>query len=270
MTSTIQGTTEERLGGDVLLRRDGPIVWITFNRPQARNAMTFSMWEELVHICDELEDDPDLRVMVLSGAGDKSFVAGTDINEFKAFTDPKHALDYEQRIGNVISRLDAFPRPTIAMIRGYAVGGGASMAMACDMRICTPDAKFGVPIARTLGNTLATGGLARLVDLVGPARTKELLFTAKMIEADAALNIGLVNEIVEPDNLEERTREIAETIAGHAPITIKTVKEGVRRILELRRPERFEDLIVEAYMSDDFKEGVNAFLEKRKPDWQGK
>lgn len=270
MTGTTSPTVEERLDGDVLYRREGPIAWITFNRPQARNAMTFAMYEELVKVCDDLEDDPDFRVLVLTGAGDKAFVAGTDINQFQTFTDPEHALDYESNIGKVIDRLESFPRPTIAMIRGYAVGGGASMALACDLRICTPDAKFGVPIARTLGNTLATGGLARLVDLVGPARTKEMLFMAKMVTADEGYTMGLVNEIVEPDDIEARTQEIAETIASHAPITIQTVKEGVRRILELRRPERFQDLILRAYMSEDFKEGVSAFLEKRKPEWKGR
>lgn len=270
MTGTTSPAVEERLGGDVLYRREGPIAWITFNRPQARNAMTFDMYEELVRVCDDLEDDPDFRVLVLTGAGDKAFVAGTDINQFRTFTDPDHALEYEANIGKVIDRLESFPRPTIAMIRGYAVGGGASMALACDLRICTPDAKFGVPIARTLGNTLATGGLARLVDLVGPARTKEMLFMAKMVTAEEGYTMGLVNEIVEPDDLETRTQEIAETIASHAPITIQTVKEGVRRILELRRPERFQDLILKAYMSEDFKEGVNAFLEKRKPEWKGR
>ena len=271
MTSTTSATSAA-VGQDVLFRREGRVAWLTFNRPESRNAMTFEMYQEIVRVCDGLENDDELRVLVLTGAGDKAFVAGTDINQFKTFTDPEHALDYESRIDAVIGRLERFPKPTIAMIRGYAVGGGAQLALACDMRICAPNARFGVPIARTLGNCLSTNGFARLVDLVGPARTKELIFTARMIDAEEGLAIGLVNEIVEMDQLEARTTELAETIAGHAPLTIQTAKEAVRRVLEYRRPERSanQDLILKAYMSEDFKEGVYAFLEKRKPDWKGR
>ncbi len=137
---------------DVLFERKGPVAWLTFNRPEARNAMTFAMYEEIVRVCDEIEQDPDIRVLVLTGAGEKAFVAGTDISQFQTFTNPEHAIDYEARIDRVVTRLETVQRPTIAMIQGYAVGGGAALAMACDMRIVAPDAKFGVPISRTLGN----------------------------------------------------------------------------------------------------------------------
>ena len=256
--------------GDVLCERQGAVVWVTFNRPASRNAMTFAMYQTLVEICDAVERDPDIRVVVLRGAGDKAFVAGTDISQFQTFTNPQHALDYESRIDTVIARLEAFARPTIAMVRGFAVGGGASIAFACDLRLCTPDARFGVPIARTLGNCLSTNNYARLVDLIGPARTKELIFTAKMLGAADAQAMGLVNEICEPEALEERVRAVAETIAGHAPLTIQVTKESIRRVLIHRRPERAEDQVLKAYMSEDFKEGVNAFLEKRKPVWRGR
>lgn len=258
------------VGTDVLYERNGPVAWLTFNRPEARNAMTFAMYEEIVRVCDEIEQDPEIRVLVLTGAGEKAFVAGTDINQFKTFTDPEHAIDYEARIDRVLTRLETVKRPTIAMIQGYAVGGGAALAMACDMRIVAPNAKFGVPISRTLGNTLSTNGYARAINLIGPARTKEMIYTAKMIDAESARDIGLVNEIVEPEQLRERVQELAEQIAANAPITIQVCKESVRYVLEHTMPPKNEELLLQAYMSEDFKEGVNAFLEKRKPQWKGR
>ncbi|MBX6341052.1 MAG: enoyl-CoA hydratase/isomerase family protein [Thermomicrobiaceae bacterium] len=254
---------------DVLFERRGPVAWVTFNRPESRNAMTFAMYDTLARICDQVEADPEVRVLVLTGAGDRAFVAGTDISQFRTFTDPQHALDYETRVSAVVGRLETLARPTIAAVRGYAVGGGASIALACDLRICAPNARFGVPIARTLGNCLSMSNYARLVDLIGPARTKELIFTARMIDAEEAKAMGLANEIVPSEGLEARVMEVAELIASHAPLTIQVTKEAVRRILDYRRPERDEELILRCYMSEDFKEGVDAFLEKRKPRWKG-
>ena len=255
---------------DTIYEQRGAVAWLTFNRPQARNAMTFAMYEEIERVCDVVEADPDIRVLVRTGAGDKAFVAGTDISQFQTFTDPQHALDYEARIDRVISRLERVARPTIAAIRGVAVGGGASIALACDLRVCTPESRFGVPIARTLGNCLSTSSYARIMDLIGPARTKELIFTAQLVGAQDARAVGLVNEVVASEQLEVRVTELAEQIAGHAPITLQVTKESVRRVLDERRPARDEELILRAYMSDDFREGVRAFLDKRKPVWTGR
>lgn len=250
--------------------RQGAIAYLTFNRPDARNAMTWAMYEGLYDACEWVDQDDRVRVLVLRGAGDKAFVAGTDISQFRAFTTPQQALDYERSGNRHIGRLEAMRKPTIAMIRGYCVGGGAGIAMACDLRLASPDAKFGVPIARTLGNMLAHQNLARMIDLIGPSRTKEILFTARFVEADEGRAIGLFNQVVDADRLEERTREVAEQIAANAPLTIRTTKEGVRRILASRRIEEADDLILMAYMSEDFKEGVSSFLEKRAPRWQGR
>jgi enoyl-CoA hydratase len=254
---------------DVLYELNGPVAWVTFNRPQARNAMTWAMYDALVRICDHVEAQPDVRVVVFTGAGDRSFVSGTDISQFQTFDNPQDALDYEARMDRVIGRLESLQRPTIAAIRGYAVGGGASIALACDLRYGTPDAKIGVPVARTLGNCLSMSNYARLVDLIGPARTKEMIFTAKLVEAEEAKAAGLLNEIVAPENLFDRVREVAAQIASHAPLTIQVTKEAVRRVLIHRRPPRADDLVLKAYLSEDFREGVRAFLEKRKPNWQG-
>jgi enoyl-CoA hydratase len=242
---------------NVLFEQRGPVAWVTFNRPEARNAMTFAMYDALVRVCDHVATCDDIRVLVLTGAGEKAFVAGTDIGQFTSFSTEQDALDYEARIGAVIARLETLERPTIAAIRGYVVGGGAALAMVCDIRVATPDAR-------------GIGAYARLIDLIGPARTKEMIFRARLMNADEAHSVGLFSEIVEPEMLHPHVQEMAEQIAGNAPLTIQITKESVQRILAHRRPPHSSDLIVKAYTSEDFHEGVSAFLEKRKPNWKGK
>lgn len=255
---------------ELLYERRGAVAMLTFNRPDARNAMTWAMYDGLYEACDHVDADDRVRVLVLRGAGDKAFVAGTDIAQFREFTTPQHALDYEARQDRNIGRIEAVRKPTIAMIRGYAVGGGANIALACDLRIAATDAKLGVPIARTLGNTISITTIARIMSYVGPARTKELLFTARLIDAEEGKLAGVFNEVVEPDRLEARTVELAEVIASHAPLTIRTVKEGVRRLLERARLDEAKDLVLMAYTSEDFREGIDAFLAKRPPVWRGR
>ena len=257
---------------EILLERDGAVAVITFNRPHARNALTWNMYDRLVEFCDELDRSADVRAVILRGAGEAAFVAGTDIGQFRAFERPQDAIAYEQRIERVLDRLERVRHPTIAALRGYCVGGGLAIAAACDFRYAAPDLQMGVPIARTLGNCLSMSNTARIVDLVGPARAKELIMQARMLTAQEALALGLVNEVVPADRLEARVREVAAALSRLAPLTLRATKEAIRRILAHRRiePREGEDLIVACYMSQDFRQAVQAFLEKRAHVWTGR
>jgi enoyl-CoA hydratase/carnithine racemase len=255
---------------ELRFEREGPLALVTFNRPQARNAITWEMYDGLLAACERVDAEEELRVMVLRGAGDKAFVAGTDISQFQGFRTPEDALAYERRLDGVMDRLEAVQKPTIAAIQGYAVGAGAAIALCCDLRYGTADLQLGVPIARTLGNCLSLANTARLVDAVGPARAKELIFLARLLRAEEARAAGLVNEIVPDGRLLERVREVALELAGNAPITLRVTKEAVRRLLAERRLSQADDLVVQAYMSEDFKEGVEAFVARRKPVFRGR
>jgi enoyl-CoA hydratase len=246
------------------------VMTVLFNRPQRRNAMTWAMYERLSAACDEVDEDDGIRVLVLRGAGGKSFVAGTDISQFTAFETKEDGLKYEREGEKRGGRVEKVKKPVLACIEGFAVGGGFAMAAACDIRICTPDSQFGLPIARTLGNCLNIGAYSRLVDLMGPSRAKEMIFMARLLSAEEAKAIGFVAEIVEPDKIEARVYEMAQTIASHAPLTIYATKEMIRRVQEQRRGQGGEDLIELVYGSEDFREGVRAFLEKRKPNWKNR
>ncbi|PWC42624.1 enoyl-CoA hydratase/isomerase family protein [Azospirillum sp. TSO22-1] len=249
--------------------RDG-IAFVTFNRPQARNALTFAMYERLAAICAEVDAAPDIRAMLLTGAGDKAFAAGTDIAQFRAFQTPEDALAYEARIDRVLGALERCRVPTIAAIAGACTGGGAGIAAVCDLRIGAANARFGFPIARTLGNCLSMANVARLSALIGPARVKDLIFTARLVEAEEAKAIGLLGEVVaDPADLMPRAKELARTVAGHAPLTLRATKEALRRLQAGGGAGDGEDLIVMCYTSRDFREGMEAFLAKRPPQWRG-
>jgi enoyl-CoA hydratase len=257
---------------EILFDVAGQVATITFNRPEAMNAMTWNMYDRLVSYCDELDARDDIRVAILTGAGDRAFVSGTDISQFQAFSQPRDAIDYERRTGEVTGRLERVRKPTIAMIHGVCVGGGASIALACDFRYADPNLRFGIPIARTLGNCLSLKGYSRLVDYVGPAKAKELIMLAKLLTADEALSLGVVTEIVPADELETRVGEVAERLTTLAPLTLAATKESIRRIQAGRTPDSAEgeDIILSCYMSDDFKGAVEAFVEKRKYTWTGR
>jgi enoyl-CoA hydratase/carnithine racemase len=256
--------------GEILTERRDRVLWITFNRPQARNAMKFTMYARLAELCAEINADAELRAVVLTGAGDKAFVAGTDISEFEAFKTPDDALTYERKIGGVVELLEGVRIPLIAAIRGACTGGGMSLATACDLRIATPSSRFGFPVARTLGNCLSVANYARLIDIVGPTAVKEMVYLAKLIDAERARALGFLNEVLpHEDGLLERAAEIAATIAGNAPLTIRATKEALRRITSEGRTADDRDLILSCYMSNDFREGMKAFFEKRPADWTG-
>src|SRR6202142_3676792 len=246
------------------------IARMTFNRPQARNALTFAMYEQMASICESINADRSIKALIITGAGDKAFASGTDISQFRAFKTAQDSLDYEARIDRVLGTLEQCRVPVIAAIAGACTGGGAGIAACCDIRIGTETTRIGFPIARTLGNCLSMSNISRLVSLIGPARTKDLIFKARLVEAAEALALGLLNEVV-PDvaTLQRRADETAKLVAGHAPITLEVTKEAVRRIRRTLTRDEGEDLILRAYMREDFREGMDAFLNKRTPNWKG-
>jgi len=256
---------------ELLIERDGPVATITLNRPDKRNALTFGMYEGLAGFCRTAARDDDLRAVIIRGAGEKAFAAGTDISQFREFQGAEDGLAYEKRIDEVLSDIEACPKPVIAAITGACTGGGAAIAGLCDIRLGTRAMRFGYPIARTLGNCLSIASLQRMSALIGAARTKELILTSRLIGADEALAIGLVCELFDDaKTLFTRANELAAQIATFAPLTLQVTKEMFRRMSAAEPEIEDDDLIAMCYASDDFKEGLEAFLAKRKANWTGK
>jgi enoyl-CoA hydratase len=255
------GAEEDEL---LYVQHDG-VGKVTFNRPQARNALTFGMYERLAEIA---ADPGDVRALIVTGAGGTAFAVGTDINLFRAFGTAADAMAYEARIDQVLGTLERCRVPTIAAIAGNCTGGGAAIAAACDLRIAAANARFGFPIARTLGNCLSMSNVARLSALVGPARVIEMIFTARLLCASDASAAGLVTKVL-PDQaaLEAEAEDLATLVGNHAPLTMRATREALCRLRDNLPPG--EDLVRMCYASRDFEEGMNAFLTKRRPVWQG-
>jgi len=260
--------------GTVRFDRRGTTALITFDRPGARNAMTWSMYEQLDQALDRVASEPDLRVAVLRGAGGH-FVAGTDIAQFVSFTSGDDGVAYERRLEPVIAKLESLHVVTVAAVEGYAVGSGMVLATACDLRVSTPDARFGVPIAKTLGNCLSLANYARLVAVLGVSRTKAMLLTADPMSAEEARAFGFVLDVIEPDAFDSRLDALCTRVAANAPITLQVTREAVRRIVSRSFGDDGdgsidEHLVHRAYGSRDFREGVAAFIAKRTPRWEGR
>jgi enoyl-CoA hydratase len=251
-------------------RRAGGIAWVIFERPEARNALTFAMWERLREVAGELNADETVRVVVFTGAGARAFVSGTDIGEFRAFTGAADGEAYEARIEAVIAALEAIRVPAIAAIAGACTGGGVSIAGACDLRIGAPSARIGVPIARTLGNCISLRNVGRVAEIVGLDAVKAMLLTGRLLDASEAHHAGFLNEIVASDDgLHARAQSLAQEIAALAPLTLRASKEMCRRLRAAAPLPDDADLIRACYGSADFREGLTAFLDKRRPSWSG-
>lgn len=257
----------------MLAEKDGAIGWITFNNPARHNAVSMAMWEALEEIVNDYVADGAVRVIVLKGAGEKAFVSGADISEFEEKRSSMEGVKlYNAATDRASEALKNAPKPTIAMIHGYCIGGGVSIAMSCDLRIAAENAKFGVPAAK-LGLGYAASGIKKLMDVVGPSFAKEIFYTARQFTTQEALAMGLVNRMVPAGELEKYVRDYAATIAQNAPLTIGAVKTI---IAELLKPESQRDMALcqrvvdQCFASQDYVEGRTAFMEKRPPRFQGR
>ena len=261
-------STDQHDEGAVLLEQKGPVAIITLSRPAALNALTWTMYQQVETHLKHLAADDATRAVIFRGEG-KAFAAGTDIQQFQGFTG-EQGIAYERKLEAIIEGLYSFPKPTIAAIHGYAVGGGLVVASVCDLRYATPSSRFGVPIARTLGNCLSHKNYQHLVDAFGVMRTKEMLFTGRLLKTPDSLQCGFLTEMTDEEQLMPRVIEIAQQISALAPLTIWATKEAQRRLNSVKEDAiDFDDVVARIYGSADFAEGVRAYVEKRKPDWRG-
>jgi enoyl-CoA hydratase/carnithine racemase len=254
---------------ELVVVADGPVLRVTFNRPEQHNALTWAMWDGLYDACERADADPAIRLLVLSGAGGRAFVAGTDISQFSTFVDGDDGIAYERKVQRIIDRLERVKVPTVAVVQGYCVGGGLVVAAACDLRLAVPGARFGAPIARTLGNCLSMNTYSLLVHHLGPARTLDMLLRARMYTAEEAHAAGFVAELCAPDDLPARQAEVEERLLSHAPLSMWAAKEAVRRLRVAGLPDG-DDIVATVFGSADFHAAVPAFLAKERVTWQGR
>jgi len=258
----------------MIARKDGAVGHAIFNNPERHNAVSLEMWDALDVILEAFEDDADIRLVVLSGAGGKAFVSGADISKFEQERGSKEATEhYNARVKTIYERIENFAKPTIAMINGHCIGGGLNLAVCSDLRICTTNSKFAMPAAK-----LALGypyhAIRRLMAAIGPAAAKQLMFTAKSIDAETAFRLGFVQDVVPAEHIEDHVSEIAATIANNAPLTVKAMKFIGTQVMEpdpaKRDFDRCDALVAACFASEDYVEGRRAFMEKRKPDFKGR
>lgn len=261
-------STEEQGTGELLVSEDGPVLNVVFNRPEQHNAMTWGMYDGLYQACERADTDPQIKLMVLRGAGERAFVAGTDIEQFAEFTDGEDGVAYEERITRVLDRLAEVSVPTLAGVRGHCVGGGLAIAAVCDLRVATRTARFGIPIARTLGNCLSMDTCNLLVHHLGPARTLDLIMNARVYSGEEAHQVGFVCDAVDDGEFTDTVEATVQRLLSHAPLTMWAVKQSVRRLIRGPVPEG-DDIVATVYASSDFRSAVQAFQTKTKPRWQG-
>ena len=255
---------------NIIVDVEDHVCTIKLNRPDALNALNLELLKELGDALADGQKNDKVRCFIITGS-EKAFAAGTDIGQFKDFSTAEDAFAYEDNGNRMMADIESCPVPTIAAIHGACTGGGAAVAASCDIRLTAADLKFGFPIARTLGNCLSNENLRRLSWIVGPARVSEMLLTARLVGAEEARAIGLVSEVLpDRDAVMARAAEMAETMKGHAPITMRVTKEALRRLRTSGAVPEDRDLIEAAYTSADFREGMSAFLEKRRPNWQNR
>jgi len=256
----------------MLSRKGGHVGYVIFNNPERHNAVSLDMWDATSRILETFAKDNDIRVVVITGAGGKSFVSGADISKFESERSSLEAVkNYNTIVARANESISEFPKPTIAMIRGYCIGGGLGLAVCCDLRICSDNSKFGIPAAK-LGLGYSYPGVKRLSDVVGPSFAKEIFFTARQFDAEEARTMGLVNRIVPAEELETYVKNYADTIANNAPLTVKTAKfiaNETMRDESKRNLARCAELVEQCFKSNDYTEGRKAFMEKRKPAFTG-
>jgi enoyl-CoA hydratase len=255
--------------GKLIYEKHGNVGRIIFDHPAAYNALTMTMWRDLADACTEIAKDREVRVVTMRGAGGKAFISGTDISGFLSFESGQDGIVYEREMDRCMGTIEALPQPTIAVVDGWAVGGGLAISFACDFRIAAKNAKFGSPLARTIGNCLSIKGYARLVANAGIAQAKRMLLLGEMPTAAELHALGLVHRAVEPEELDATAAEFTEKLASHAPLTIHASKEAIRRLTYANLPN-IDDLVELVYGSDDFRTAVRNFLDKQPTEWAGR